>query len=355
VGESYQISNIDVASRLSFFLWDTVPDAELLKVARQGVLTSPVVFDRQVRRMLADPRAEALATRFAAQWLRLQDVDKTRPDPLVYPQWDHTLTEALVRETELFFNSLVREDRSVLDLITADYTFVNERLAKHYGIPNVMGNAFERVRLPNENRRGILGQGSILLLTSVADRTSPVLRGKWVMEVLLGTPPPPPPPNVPALEETSGVKNAKVLSVRERLEEHRNNPNCRSCHRVIDPLGLALENYDVTGQWRIKDNGVPIDPTGELYDGTKLDGPAALRQALLKRSDVLLRTFTESLMTYALGRPVEYYDMPAIRAIVRDAARHDNRISSFILGVVNSAAFRMSKVEPAATTASDSR
>jgi hypothetical protein len=352
VGESYQISNIDVASRLSFFLWDTVPDAELLKVARQGVLTSPVVFDRQVRRMLADPRAEALATRFAAQWLRLQDVDKTRPDPLVYPQWDHTLTEALVRETELFFNSLVREDRSVLDLITADYTFVNERLAKHYGIPNVMGNAFERVRLPNENRRGILGQGSILLLTSVADRTSPVLRGKWVMEVLLGTPPPPPPPNVPALEETSGVKNAKVLSVRERLEEHRNNPNCRSCHRVIDPLGLALENYDVTGQWRIKDNGVPIDPTGELYDGTKLDGPAALRQALLKRSDVLLRTFTESLMTYALGRPVEYYDMPAIRAIVRDAARHDNRISSFILGVVNSAAFRMSKIEPAATAAS---
>src|SRR2546427_6768142 len=266
VGESYQISNVEVASRLSFFLWDTVPDAELLKVARQGVLTSPVVFDRQVRRMLADPRAEALATRFAAQWLRLQDVDKTRPDPLVYPQWDHTLTESLVRETELFFNSLVREDRSVLDLITADYTFVNERLAKHYGIPNVMGNAFERVRLPNENRRGILGQGSILLLTSVADRTSPVLRGKWVMEVLLGTPPPPPPPNVPALEETSGVKNAKVLSVRERLEEHRNNPNCRSCHRVIDPLGLALENYDVTGQWRINDHGVAHHPTRGLFD-----------------------------------------------------------------------------------------
>jgi cytochrome c5 len=355
VGQSYQVGSVDLASRLSFFLWGTMPDAELLKVARQGVLTSPVVLDKQVRRMLADSRAEALATRFGAQWLRLQDADKTRPDPLVYPQWDHTLTESFVRETELFFDSLVREDRNVLDLITADYTFVNERLAKHYGIPNVMGNAFRRVQLPDENRRGILGQGSVLLLTSVADRTSPVLRGKWVMEVLLGTPPPPPPPNVPALEETNAVKNAKVLSVRERMEEHRNNPACNSCHRVIDPLGLALENYDVTGQWRIKDNGVPIDPTGELYDGTKMDGPAALRRALLARSDVLLRTFAENLMTYALGRPIEYYDMPAIRAIVRDAARHDNRLSSFVLGVVNSAAFRMSRIEPASTQAGDGR
>ena len=203
-----------------------------------------------------------MSTRFASQWLRLQDVEKIHPDALLFPSFDNELAESYKRETELLFDSIVREDRNILDLFTADYTFVNERLAKHYGIPNVMGNAFERVRLPNENRRGILGQGSILLLTSVADRTSPVLRGKWVMEVLLGTPPPPPPPNVPALEETSGVKNAKVLSVRERLEEHRNNPNCRSCHRVIDPLGLALENYDVTGQWRIKDNGVPIDPNG---------------------------------------------------------------------------------------------
>ena len=229
--------------------------------------------------------SKALATRFAAQWLRLQDVEKTRPDPLLFPQWDQTLADSLLRETELFFDSLVREDRSVLDLITADYTFVNERIAKHYGIPNVMGSNFRRVQIPDPNRRGILGHGSILLLTSVADRTSPVLRGKWVMEVLLGTPPPPPPPNVPDLDDTSGVKDARPLSVRERMEEHRKNPACTSCHRVIDPLGLALENFDATGAWRIKDNGVTVDPTGELYDGTKMDGPDALRQALLKRPE----------------------------------------------------------------------
>jgi hypothetical protein len=352
---TYRISDMDLASRLSFFLWGTVPDAELVKVASQGTLRNPAVLDKQVRRMLADARSEALSTRFAAQWLRLQDVDKVRPDTLTYPLWDHTLTKSFERETELFFDSLVREDRSVLDLITADYTFVNERLAKHYRIPNVMGNTFRRVQLPDENRRGILGQGSILLQTSVADRTSPVLRGKWVMEVLLGTPPPPPPPNVPDLEETKGVKDAKVLSVRERMEEHRRNPACTSCHRVIDPLGLALENFDATGAWRIKDNGVPVDPTGELYDGTKMDGPPALRQALLKRADVILLSFTESLMTYALGRTVEYYDMPAIRAIIRDAARNDNRMSSFILGVVRSAAFQMSKAETPNTTTPNSQ
>ena len=343
-----------MASRLSFFLWDTVPDAELLKVARQGVLTSPVVFDRQVRRMLADPRAEALATRFAAQWLRLQDVDKTRPDPLVYPQWDHTLTESLVRETELFFNSLVREDQSVLDLITADYTFVNERLAKHYGIPNVMGNAFERVRLPNENRRGILGQGSILLLTSVADRTSPVLRGKWVMEVLLGTPPPPPPPNVPALDDTTKTEHDGMrLTTRQRMEEHRKSPSCNSCHRVIDPLGLALDNFDVTGAWRIKDNEVPVDVVGDLYDGTKMNGPSGLRDALLKHRDMVLRSFTENLLTYALGRRIEPSDMPTVRVIIRDAAKSGNRASSYILGVVNSAAFRMVKPESRELKADD--
>jgi len=295
--------------------------------------------------MLADPRSEALATRFAGQWLRLQDVDKVRPDPLLYPHWDHTLTESFIRETELFFDSLIREDRNVLEMLTADYTFVNERLAKHYAIPNVMGNQFRRVQIPDANRRGILGQGSILLLTSVADRTSPVQRGKWVMEVLLGTPPPPPPPNVPALEETKGAVGAKLLSVRERMEEHRKNPACNSCHRVIDPLGLALENYDATGAWRIKDSGVTIDPSGELYDGTKMDGPEGLRAALMKHSDAILLSFTESLMTYALGRSVEHFDMPAVRAIVRDAAQNDNRMSSFISGVVKSAAFQMSKAE----------
>ncbi|MGH9350354.1 MAG: DUF1592 domain-containing protein [Vicinamibacterales bacterium] len=353
-GQTYRVSDLDLASRLSFFLWGTLPDAELLAAAKSETLRTPAVLEQQVSRMIADRRSAALASRFAGQWLRLQDVGKTRPDTLTYPQWDHTLSEAFVRETEMFFESLVREDRSVLDLLTADYTFVNERLAKHYRIPNVMGHAFRRVEIPDEHRRGILGHGSILLLTSVADRTSPVLRGKWIMEVLLGSPPPPPPPNVPDLEETQGVRDARLLSVRERLEEHRANPACTSCHRVIDPLGLALENYDATGAWRIKDNGVPVDPTGELYDGTKLDGPAALRQALLKHADVILLSFTESLMTYALGRYLEPEDMPAVRAIAREAARHGNRLSSFIAGVVTSAAFRMSTVD-SATTTDDSR
>ncbi len=350
-GRSYRIDDLDLASRLSFFLWGTVPDAELVRVAQRGQLGRPAVLDRQVRRMLADPKAAALSTRFAAQWLRLQDVDKLRPDSLLYPNWDLSLSEAFKRETELFFDSIVREDRSVLDLITADYSYVNGRLARHYGIPNVTGDEFRRVTLP-ASRRGILEQGSVLLLTSVADRTSPVQRGKWLLGVMFGAPPPPPPPNVPALDATAAVSAlGKPLSVRERMEEHRKNPACASCHRVIDPLGLALENFDPTGAWRIKDNGVPVDSTGVLWDGTTIDGPAGLRQAILNHSDVFLRTFTESLMTYALGRRVEYYDMPTVRAIVRDAAAHDNRISSFILGIVNSAAFRMMKPEPVTTTA----
>ncbi len=305
-GQTYRISDIDLASRLSFFLWGTVPDDELVTAATTGGLRTRAGVERQVRRMLADARSEALATRFGAQWLRLQDIKKNRPDPLMYPQWDDTLADAFRRETELFFDSLVREDRNMLDLLTADYTFANERVAKHYGIANVMGERFRKVPLVDEARRGILGHGSILQLTSVADRTSPVLRGKWVMEVLLGTPPPPPPPNVPDFEETKGVKDARLLSVRERMEEHRANPSCNSCHRVIDPLGLALENFDPSGKWRIKDSGVPVDPTGVMYDGTKMNGPADLRAALLKHSDVILVSFTESLMTYALGRPVEY-------------------------------------------------
>ena len=316
---TYRVSDEDLASRLSFFLWGTVPDAELLKAATIGSLKTAAGVDKQVRRMLADKRSMALATRFGSQWLRLQDLDKIFPDYLLYPQYDDTLAQAMKKETELFFDSIVREDRSVTDLLTADYSFVNERLAKHYGIPNITGRAFQRVTLP-PYRRGLLGQGSILTLTSVADRTSPVQRGKWVMEVLLASPPPAPPPNVPALDDSvKANEGGKLLSTRERMEEHRKNPACTSCHKVIDPLGLALENFDVTGAWRIKDNEVPVDVVGDLYDGTRMDGPAGLRQALLKHSDVFLTSFTESLMTYALGRRLEYTDMPAIRAVVRDA------------------------------------
>jgi hypothetical protein len=353
-GQIYRLNDLALASRLSFFLWGTVPDQELVKVAMNGGLSARGGLEKQVRRMVADPRAEALSTRFAAQWFRLQDADKIRPDALLFPYWDDTLTEALKRETQLLFNSLVREDRNLLDLLTADYSFINERIAKHYGIPNITGDHFRRVTMP-ENRRGVLTHGSILLLTSVADRTSPVLRGKWVMEVLLGSPPPPPPPNVPALEDTKATIGAKMLSVRERMEEHRKNPACTSCHKVIDPLGLALENYDVTGRWRIKDSGVPVDPNGDLYDGTKMEGAPGLRAALLKHKDAFFLSFTESFMTYALGRRLEHFDMPAVRAIVRDAERNDNRLSSFILGVVKSPAFQMSRADDALTTeASDS-
>ncbi len=339
-GQPYKLDSLDLASRLSFFLWGSVPDAQLLKVARSGQLTTPVVLDREVHRMLKDPKSETLSTRFAAQWLRLQDLDKIHPDYLLYPMYDDSLAHAMKRETELFFDSIVKGDRSVLDLLTADYSFVNERLARHYGIPNVVGDQFRKVSLP-AYRRGLLGQGSILTLTSVADRTSPVQRGKWVMEVLLGTPPPPPPPNVPPLDDSvKGTEGGRMLSTRERMEQHRANPACNSCHRVIDPLGLALDNFDVTGAWRIKDNEVPVDTAGELYDGTKISGPADLRAALLKHQDIVLRTFTKNLMTYALGRRVEYHDMPTIRSIVQQAAKNDNRFSSYVLGIVNSPAFR---------------
>mgnify|MGYP003580241870 CR=1 FL=1 len=338
---SFRLEDEDIASRLSFFLWGTVPDAELLRAASLGSLKTSAGIEKQVRRMLADKRAESLSTRFASQWLRLQDLDKIFPDYLLYPQYDDTLAKAMKKETELFFDSIVREDHSLLDLLTADYSFVNERLAIHYGIPDITGPSFQRVTLP-AYRRGLLGQGSILTLTSVADRTSPVQRGKWVMEVLLASPPPPPPPNVPALDDSvKATEGGKMLSTRERMEQHRNNPSCNSCHRVIDPLGLALENFDVTGAWRNKDNEVPVDVNGDLYDGTRMEGPAGLRAALLKHQDMFLTGFTESLMTYALGRRIEYTDMPMIRAIVREAAKKDNKISAFVLGVVNSNAFKM--------------
>ncbi len=339
---SFPISDHDLASRLSFFLWSSAPDAELLELAAAQSLSEPDVLERQVRRMLADPRAEALATRFAAQWLRLPDLEALQPDVRVYPDFDEQLKWALQRETELFFLHLLREDRSVLELLDADWTFVNERLARHYGIPGVVGSGFRRVTYPpGEPRRGLLGHGSVLALTSYADRTSPVLRGKWAMEVLLGSPPPPPPPDVPDLEDTVVAEDGRLLSVRERLERHRASPACASCHRMMDPIGLALERYDVTGARRLWDNGARIDASGELYDGTPLRSAADLREALLRRPAPIVRTFVENLMAYALGRRLEHYDMPAVREIARAAAAADNRLSAFILGVVRTPAFRM--------------
>ena len=351
-GQNYRVTDLDLASRLSYFLWAAGPDAELLKVANAGTLHLPATLDRQVKRMLNDPRAEALSTRFASQWLRLQDVDKIKPDALLYPSFDNELAEDYKRETEVFFNSIVHEDRNVLDLLNADYAFVNERTAKVYRIPNVTGDDFRRVKVTDENRRGLLGQGSVLMQTSIADRTSPVQRGKWIMEVLLGSPPPAPPPNVPPLEDTKAATDAgKSLSVRERMEEHRKNPACASCHRVIDPLGLSLDNFDVVGAWRIKDNGVNVDTTGKLYDGTELTGPVSLRQALLNHSDIIIRNFTDNLLAYGVGRRVEYYDQPTVRAIVKKAAQSDYRFSAFVMGVVNSPAFQMSRSEDVTTTA----
>ena len=344
-GEVYRIGDIDLASRLSFFLWGTPPDRELIDVAERGELSKSDGLDRQARRMLADQRSEALATRFASQWLRLQDLEKVHPDALTYPYFDQRLSQAMHRETELLFTHLVREDRNMLELLTADYTFINERLARHYGIPNVSGPGFRRVTYPDNRRRGLLGHGSVLVLTSHASRTSPVLRGKWVMEVLLGTPPPPPPPGVPDLEATEGAQDGRMLTTRERMELHRSNEVCRSCHRFMDPIGLALDNFDVTGRWRIKENGVPLDTRGELYDGTTITNLDELLQALLKRPESIIRNFTANLLAYGLGRRVEYYDMPTVRAIARDAETKGNRMSAFILGVVNSPAFYMAKAE----------
>jgi hypothetical protein len=341
-GESYRISDQALASRLSFFLWSAPPDEELIRVAAEGRLSDPETLDAQIERMLADPRAEALGTRFAAQWLRLQDLEKLHPDAQLYPYYDATLAESMRRETELFFYHTVQEDRSLLELLTADYTWVDERLARHYGISGVVGDEFRRVSYPDDRRRGLLGHGSILAMTSHANRTSPVLRGKWVMEVLLGSPPPPPPPNVPELEEEGVSEDGRILTVREQMEQHRANPACRSCHIMMDPIGLALENFDVTGSWRIKDGVMPVDPEGELFDGSTVSGPGDLRQAFVNRPEPFVRNFIENMMAYALGRRVEYYDMPLVREISRQAAEEDYRMSSFIKGVVRSDAFQMS-------------
>jgi hypothetical protein len=343
-GETYEISDSDLAARLSFFLWGLPPDEELRTLAASRRLSNDRVLEAQVERMLQDPRSEALATRFAAQWLRLDDLDKVHPDRLLYPDFHQQLADDLRRETELFFGSLVRDDASVFELFSADYSFMNERVARHYGIPGVIGEDFRRVEYADDSRRGILGHASILTLTSVAGRTSPVLRGKYVMEVVMGTPPPPPPPNVPPLEETEGASAGRLLTTRERMEAHRANPTCNACHRFIDPIGLALDSYDVTGRWRIRENGAPLDTRGELYDGTPLTSPIELNQALLARRTTLVRNFTQNLMAYAIGRRVEYYDQPTIRRIVRDAAANDYRMSSFVLGVVKSDPFRLQRV-----------
>ena len=341
-GETYRLADVDLAARLSFLLWGMPPDAELLEIAAEGKLSDKEL-ERQSQRMLADPRSEALGTRFAGLWLRLQDLYKVRPDPNFYPNFDENLADAMRRETELFFYNLVQEDKSFLELFSADYTFVNERLARHYGIPGVSGNHFRRVDYLEDQRRGLLGQGSVLVLTSMANRTSPVLRGKWVMEVLLGTPPPPPPPGVPDLDETGTVSDGKFLTTRERMELHRESPACSSCHSLMDPIGLALDNYDVTGRWRLRENGNPIDTRGDFYDGTPVSEPVELINALLKRPIPLVRNFTENLMAFALGRRVEHYDQPVVREISKNAEKDDYRLSSFIMGIIQSDAFQMKR------------
>lgn len=348
-GENFRLDDLDLASRLSYFLWSSSPDDELLAAAAAGRLKDPAVLEREVRRMLADPKAEALVDNFAEQWLRLRHVREADPDTGLFPQFSRNLGRSMVRETKLLFGSIMREDRSILDLLTARYTFVDGLLARHYGIPNVQGSAFRRVAVTDPNRYGLLGHASILTLTSLANRTSPVLRGKYVMEVFLGVSPPAPPPNVPALVEN--VENQKPLPVRERLAAHRRSPACAACHKMMDPIGLALENFNAIGLWRTVDSGAPIDPSGELFDGTPLDGPVSLRNAILGRRDAFIASFTENFLAYGLGRLIEDRDMPAARAIVRGAASNGYRFSSFVLGVVRSVPFEMRRADSVQTDA----
>ena len=348
-GTNYRVSDLELASRLAFFLWSSPPDDALITVASQNKLKDPAVLEQQVKRMLADPRAEALSKNFASHWLQLQNLDDAHPDVFLFPDWDRNLSNSSRRETELFFNNLVREDRNVMELLTANYTFVDERLARHYGIPNIIGNRFRRVEISDENRRGLLGHASVLTLTSMAGRTSPVVRGKWILDVLLGTPPPSPPANVPPLKEAGTTKDnttgEKLPSVRERMEAHRNNPACSSCHRVMDPIGFSLENYNAIGAWRTKDGGQPIDPSGSLVDGTPVNSPASLRQALEKSSGLLLRNFTRNLLMYSLGRVIQDYDLPAVRAVAKEAALNNNRFSSFVMAIVKSPPFQMRRAD----------
>jgi mono/diheme cytochrome c family protein len=343
-GQHYRLADGELARRLSFFLWGTNPDAELLALADAGRLQRTRTLREQAERMLADPRARSLATRFASLWLRLQDLEKVQPDAFWFPNYSYQLMEAMRTETQTFFHHLVQENRSVLELYSADYSYMNERLATHYGIPGVVGDEFRRVSYPDNRRNGILGHGSVLVQTSLGNRTSPVLRGKWVMQVLLGTPPPPPPPGVPDLEETEGLAGGEVLTTRRRMEMHRANPICAACHKVMDPIGLALDNFDVTGKWRIREFGAPLDTQSTFYDGTVISTPADLTAMLLKRPLPLVREFTANLMAYALGRRVEYFDMPVVRQIVADAGDENYPLQSLILGVITSDQFRMKDV-----------
>ena len=343
-GASYRISDLELASRLSFFLWSSIPDDQLLDLAVAGKLKDPAILKQQVQRMLRDPRSKALVTNFAGQWLQLRRLADVKPDVVTFPEFDGTLQDDFQQETELFLQSMVREDRPLMDILTANYTFLNERLARFYGVPNIYGSSFRRVTLADDNRRGLLGQGSILSLTSYATRTSVVLRGKWVLENILGTPPPAPPPNVPALKDRG--EDGKIKSVRESMEAHRANPVCASCHSRMDPIGFALENYNAIGQWRTTEGAAntPIDTSGTLPDGTKFNGPAELREIFASRPDQLANTVTEKLLTYAMGRGVEYYDEPAVRKILREAAPDGYRWSSLIFGIVNSEPFQMRRM-----------
>ena len=340
-GTNYRITDLELASRLSFFLWSSIPDEELLDLAERNRLKNPAVLRQQVSRLLADPRSKAFVTNFTGQWLYLRNVRAATPDSLLFPDFDDNLRQALQRETEMLFETIVREDRSALDLLGARYTFVDERLARHYGIPNVYGSHFRRVELSDQDPRGgLLGQGSILAVTSYPNRTSPVQRGKWLLENVLGAPPPPPPPNVPDLEEKSA--DGKVLSMRERMAQHRANPACASCHSRMDPLGLALENFDAVGRFRQRgESGEKIDATGALPDGTPFNGPQELRALLLENPERFVNTLTDRLLTYALGRGLQHYDAPTVRAIARGSAKHEYRFSELILGIVQSAPFQM--------------
>ena len=348
-GESYRVSDLELASRLSYFLWSSAPAAELTEIANQGRLREEGVLEQQVRRMLGGPRSETLATNFAMQWLRLTGMHDVHPEGVLFPEYTSNLGRSMQREVELLFDSIVREDRSVLDLLTADYTFVDEALARHYGIPNILGNRFRRVVLDDPNRFGLLGKGAVLTVTSQANRTSPVSRGKYVLEVLVGSPPPLPPPVVPPFKEAGD--NDVVLTVRERMMEHRENPVCNACHQIMDPIGLTMENFDAVGRWRPNDGGSLIDPAAEMYDGTKLDGPNSLRQAIVKRSDAFLGSFAQNLLAYALGRVLDHRDMPTVRTIVRAAADDGDLFSAFIMNVVKSAPFQMRQFRQASTEA----
>jgi hypothetical protein len=342
-GKVYRLTDVELASRLSFFLWSSIPDDDLLAAAERGKLKDAAVLEQQVRRMLADPRSKALVENFAGQWLVLKNIRNVSPDADLFPDFDENLRDAFLKETALFFESQLKEDRSVVDLLSADYTFVNERLARHYGIPNVYGDRFRRVSLTDGRRGGLLGQGSLLTVTSYPNRTSPVLRGKWLLETILGTPPPPPPPDVPALQDRG--EGGRIASVRERLEAHRKNPACSGCHSVMDPLGFALENFDPIGRWRTEDSGTPVDASGALPSGAAFTGMPGLRTLLLQQRDQFATNVTEQLLGYALGRGIEYYDLPSVRRIARGAAPQDYRWSSIILGIVTSGPFQMRRSE----------